>query len=93
MSTAYLVLPLRRHDLCVGSADVDASIQAGLVVNISNVTTHGAASAGRAVVGTLGGEGGGSVMTVGHRIMRDSMGGPICQVDMTYVLRKADQHQ
>jgi hypothetical protein len=28
-------------------------------VHISNVTTHGAASAGRAVVGTLGGEGGG----------------------------------
>lgn len=44
MSLTDLILPLSRHDLCIHSADVDAGIQAHLVVDISDVTTNSTAS-------------------------------------------------
>lgn len=49
-----LVLPLSRHDLGVGAGDVDASVQAGLVVSLNNVTAEDLAGTDTAVVRTLG---------------------------------------
>lgn len=45
-NTIHLVLPLSRHDLSVHAADVDACIQAHLVVHVSQVAADGAAGAG-----------------------------------------------
>lgn len=49
-----LVLPLCRHDLGVGSRDVDTSVQAGLVVCLDNVTAEDLSGTDTAVVRTLG---------------------------------------
>lgn len=49
-----LVLPLSRHDLGVGAGDVDASVQAGLVVSLDDVAAEDLARADTAVVRTLG---------------------------------------
>lgn len=54
---ANLVFPLSRHDLGIGSGDVDVGVQAGLVVRLDNVTAEDLASAYTAVVWALrGGE-------------------------------------
>ena len=50
---ADLVLPLARHDFSIGSADVDTSIEAGLVVSVSNNTSEADVGTDGAVVGTL----------------------------------------
>mmetsp|Transcript_36331 Transcript_36331/g.102641 ORF Transcript_36331/g.102641 Transcript_36331/m.102641 type:complete len:314 (-) Transcript_36331:77-1018(-) len=48
-----LVLPLGRHDLGVHAADLDAGVQAGLVVGLNNVAGNSGTSSGRAVVWAL----------------------------------------
>jgi hypothetical protein len=48
-----LVLPLRRHDLGVGAGDVDAGVQASLVVGFYNVSAENLAGADTAVVWAL----------------------------------------
>lgn len=50
-----LVLPLGRHDFSVGARDVDASIQASLVVSIDDIAAEDLAGADTAVVWALGG--------------------------------------
>lgn len=50
-----LELPLRGHDLGVGTGDVDTSVQASLVVGLDDVTLDDLAGADTAVVWTLGG--------------------------------------
>lgn len=50
---ADLVLPLGRHDFSVGARDLDASVQAGLVVRLDDVTAHDLAGADTAVVWAL----------------------------------------
>lgn len=49
-----LELPLGGHDLGVGAGDVDASVQACLVVCLDDVTLDDLAGTDTAVVGTLG---------------------------------------
>jgi hypothetical protein len=51
---ADLVLPLGGHDLGVGAGDVDAGVQAGLVVSLDDVTAEDLAGADTAVVRALG---------------------------------------
>lgn len=48
-----MVLPLSGHDLGVGPGDVDAGVQAGLVVSLDNISAEDLASAVTAVIGTL----------------------------------------
>lgn len=50
---ADLVFPLAWHDLSVGTRNFDTSIEASLVVGISNSTTEAISSANRAVVRAL----------------------------------------
>lgn len=50
---ADLELPLSRHDLSVGARDLDAGVQAGLVVGLDDVTADNLASTNTAVVRTL----------------------------------------
>ena len=52
---ADLELPLGGEHLSVGAADLDASVEAGLVVGLNNVAAKDTVSAHTAVVGTLGG--------------------------------------
>lgn len=54
LAGADLELPLRGHDLGVGTGDVDTSVQAGLVVGLDDVTLDDLAGADTAVVWTLG---------------------------------------
>lgn len=54
VARADLELPLGGHDLGVGARDLDAGVQAALVVGLDNVTLNNLASADTAVVGTLG---------------------------------------
>jgi hypothetical protein len=54
LAGADLELPLGRHDLGVSAGDVDAGVQAGLVVSVDNVALDDLASAYTAVVGALG---------------------------------------
>ena len=49
-----LVLPLSRHNLSVGSSDLDSSVDASLVVGNFDITTESVLSTGSAVVGSLG---------------------------------------
>lgn len=49
-----LELPLGRHNLGVGTGDLDSCIQAGLVVCVDDVTTHNPTCADTTVVRTLG---------------------------------------
>ena len=51
---ADLVFPLAGHNLSVGTRDFDSSVEASLVVSVSDSTTEAIGSADRAVVGTLG---------------------------------------
>ena len=51
---ANLELPLGRHDLGVGTGDLDASIQASLVVSLNDITANNLASTYTTVVGSLG---------------------------------------
>ena len=54
VARADLELPLGGHDLGVGAGDLDASVQAALVVGLNDVTLDNLASTDTAVVGTLG---------------------------------------
>lgn len=54
LARADLVLPLSGHDLGVGAGDVDAGVQAGLVVGVDDVAAEDLAGADTAVVGALG---------------------------------------
>lgn len=49
-----LELPLRRHDLGVGTRDLDAGVQASLVVRLDDVALDDLSSADTTVVGSLG---------------------------------------
>ena len=51
---ANLVLPLAGHDLSVGSGNLDASEEAGLVVHVSNDAAEVLVATNRAVVRALG---------------------------------------
>lgn len=51
---ADLVLPLSGHDLCIGTGNVDAGVQAGLVVCLDNVSAKDLARSDTTVVWTLG---------------------------------------
>jgi len=51
---ADLVLPLAGHDLTVGAADVDASVEASLVVGVGDGAAEGGVGTDGAVVGALG---------------------------------------
>jgi hypothetical protein len=51
---AHLKLPLRGHDLGVSARDLDAGVQAGLVVGVHDVALHDLSRADAAVVGALG---------------------------------------
>jgi len=50
---ANLVLPLSGHDLSVGARNVDTSIKAGLVVDVSDDASEGDVGSDRAVVRSL----------------------------------------
>ena len=49
-----LVLPLAGHDLAVGAGDLDASVEAGLVVSVHDGSAVAVVGADGAVVGSLG---------------------------------------
>lgn len=64
-----LELPLGGHDLGVGAGDLDASIEAGLVMRLDDVTTEDLASADTTVIRALGSRvsvDGPSVRTIRH---------------------------
>jgi len=48
-----LVFPLSGHNFSVGSRNVDSSVEASLVVSVSNAATKGSVGTDRAVVGSL----------------------------------------
>ena len=50
---ADLVLPLSRHDFSVGAGDLDARVQASLVVSLHDISAHDLAGAVTAVVWAL----------------------------------------
>jgi len=52
--SAYLIFPLRGHDLGVGTRDTNARIHAGLVVSLNDVAAEDTASSHATVVWTLG---------------------------------------
>jgi len=54
LAGADLEFPLGRHDLGVGARDVDAGIEAGLVMGLDNVTLDDLAGSNTAVVRALG---------------------------------------
>jgi hypothetical protein len=51
---AYLVFPLRRHDLCIDTGDLDSRIKTGLVVSLDDISAVNISSPDSAVVWALG---------------------------------------
>ena len=49
-----MILPLSRHDFRVRARDVDAGVQAGLVMRLNHISPHDLASANTAIVRSLG---------------------------------------
>lgn len=49
-----MVFPLSRHNLSIGTGDLDSSVQAGLVVSFYDVTAVDLSGTNPAVVRTLG---------------------------------------
>lgn len=49
----YLEFPLSRHDFCVDTRQIDASVVAGLQVRLHNFAPHSCSRTGRAVVRPL----------------------------------------
>lgn len=73
-----LEFPLGGHNLSIGTGDVDAGIQASLVMRINDVTAHNPAGANTAVVRTLRSR---------ETILRPAIG-PVLHVEESVLLLK-----
>jgi hypothetical protein len=77
-----LVFLLSRHDLSVGSTDLNSGVKAGTVDGIGDSTSVGVLGTGRAVVGALG--------TVGNTILGPAEGSTLIKVEEGEFLLKAE---
>ena len=73
-------LPLGGHDLGVGTRDLDAGIQAGLVVSLDDIALHNLTGADTAVVRSLGG---------GETVCRPAIG-TVIEVEESVLLLKTE---
>lgn len=79
---SYLVFLLSRHDLSVGSADLDSGVKTGTVDGIGNGTSKGVLGTGSAVVWALG--------AVGHTVLGPAKRSTLIKVEKSEFLLEAE---